>query len=78
VNATALLVIGGYSKRGALSSVEALDTATGRWERMPDLPRPRYGHSCLLMEWAGREGVLVSGGALTGTEVDFFDIQSRR
>ena len=32
---------------------------------MADLPRARYGHACLLMEWAGAEGVLVSGGALT-------------
>ena len=32
---------------------------------MADLPSARYGHACLLMEWAGAEGVLVSGGALT-------------
>ena len=32
---------------------------------MADLPIARYGHACLLMEWAGAEGVLVSGGALT-------------
>ena len=36
-----------------------------RWDRLADLPSARYGHACLLMEWAGTEGVLVSGGALT-------------
>ena len=36
-----------------------------RWDRLANLPKARYGHACLLMEWAGAEGVLVSGGALT-------------
>ncbi|TRY80075.1 hypothetical protein TCAL_09323 [Tigriopus californicus] len=75
-NQTALLVIGGYTKDGAISSVELLDTKSGRWEILEDLPRARYGHSCLLMEWAGREGVLVSGGALTGNDVDFLDLKT--
>ena len=38
----------------------------------------RYGHSCLMMELAGTEGVLVSGGALTGKSVQFFDLESKR
>ena len=65
LNETALLVIGGYSGKEAVTNVDVLDTATGRWDRLADLPSARYGHACLLMEWAGAEGVLVSGGALT-------------
>ena len=78
LNATAMVIIGGYSAKGAVSSVNVLDTATGRWEKLPDLPKARYGHACLLMEWKGVDGVLVSGGALTGTRVDFYDIKSNK
>ena len=59
VNDTAMLIIGGYSQDGPLSSVELLDIKSGRWEKLPDLPQPRYGHACLLMELAGQEGVMV-------------------
>lgn len=76
MNQTALLVVGGYTKGGAIASVELLDTETGRWQKMADLPKKRYGHSCLLMELQGRDGVLVSGGALTGKEVDFLDLKT--
>ena len=31
-----------------------------------------------MMELAGTEGVLVSGGALTGKNVQFFDLESKR
>ena len=31
-----------------------------------------------MMELAGTEGVLVSGGALTGKSVQFFDLESKR
>ena len=55
-----MLIIGGYSQNGPLSSVELLDIKSGRWEELPDLPNPRYGHACLLMELAGKEGVLVN------------------
>ena len=41
VNKTAMLIIGGYSQKGALDSVELLDTETGRWEYVESLPRPR-------------------------------------
>ena len=77
VNSTALLIIGGYSQDGALASVELLDIKTGRWEKLEDLSQPRYGHSCLLMELAGSEGILVSGGALTGSDVDFYDLSTK-
>ena len=38
----------------------------------------RYGHTCLMMELAGAEGILVSGGALTGKHVDFYDLNTKR
>ena len=53
-----------------------LNTATGKWSQLSDLPSPRYGHSCLLMQLKGREGILVSGGALTGEDVQFLDLVS--
>ena len=31
-----------------------------------------------MMELAGAEGILVSGGALTGKDVEFFDLRSKR
>lgn len=75
VNQTAILIIGGYSDSGALASMELLDVESGKWEKLTDLPQPRYGHACLFMELAGREGILVSGGALTGSDVDFYDLK---
>ena len=51
-----------------------MDIDSGRWEKLSDLPKARYGHACLLMELHGQEGVLVSGGALTGADVQFLDL----
>ena len=31
-----------------------------------------------MMELAGAEGILVSGGALTGKHVDFYDLNTKR
>jgi hypothetical protein len=66
VNSSALMVIGGWGGSAALSSVEVLDVGTGVWLPGPSLPAPSYGHACLRTELSGREGVLVTGGALTG------------
>lgn len=65
-------------REGMLFQVELLDITTNRWEKMPDLPKPRYGHSCLMMELAGRAGILVSGGALTGSDVEFLDLKRKK
>ena len=78
MNDTALLVIGGYSNGGALDSVELLDIESGRWDKLADLPKARYGHACLLMELQGQEGILVSGGALTGADVQFLDLKTNK
>jgi hypothetical protein len=67
VNSSALMVIGGWGGSAALSTVEVLDVGAGVWRSGPPLAAPSYGHACLRTEMAGREGVLVTGGALTGT-----------
>jgi uncharacterized radical SAM superfamily protein len=36
------------------------------------------GHACLLMELQGQEGILVSGGALTGADVQFLDLKENK
>ncbi len=67
MNSSALMVIGGWGGSAALSTVEVLDVGAGVWRSGPPLAAPSYGHACLRTEMAGREGVLVTGGALTGT-----------
>jgi Kelch motif len=67
VNESALMVIGGWDGSAALPTVEVLDLAEGVWRSGPSLPAPSYGHACLNTQVAGRDGILVTGGALTGT-----------
>ena len=74
MNSTALMVLGGWGEDGPLDSVQILDMETGSWSQGPSLPKPRYGHTCLLTEVAGSMGVMVAGGALTGNEVIFLDM----
>jgi len=74
VNESSLMVLGGWGKEGPLDSVQILDMDTGTWRQGPSLPKPRYGHTCLLTEVAGSQGVMVAGGALTGNEVSFLDL----
>ena len=74
VNQSTLMVLGGWGKEGPLDSVQILDMDTGAWSDGPSLPKPRYGHTCLLTEVAGSRGVMVAGGALTGNEVNFLDL----
>ena len=62
------MVIGGWGGSAALATVEVLDLGEGVWRAGPPLPAPSYGHACLLTEVGGRDGVLVTGGALTGKE----------
>ena len=68
------MVLGGWGTEGPLDSVQILDLDTGVWSDGPPLPKPRYGHTCLMTEVAGTTGVMVAGGALTGNEVIFLDI----
>ena len=67
VNSSALLVIGGWSEDGPMASVEMLDLDTGKWRSLTAMASPRYGHACLHTEVGGRDGIMVTGGALTGT-----------
>ena len=76
LNSSSLMVLGGWGSDGPLSSVQILDLDTGEWRDGPEMVRARYGHTCLLMEMAGRPGVMVAGGALTGKVVEFLDLTS--
>ena len=76
LNTTAVMVLGGWGSEGPLSEVTILDMETGQWRPGPDMTTPRYGHTCLLTELAGRLGVLMAGGALTGKKVEFLDLQT--
>lgn len=75
-----VMVLGGWGgeggRAGPLSQVSVLDLETAQWRPGPALTTPRYGHTCLLTELAGRRGVLVAGGALTGKQVEFLDLQT--
>ena len=76
LTSSSVMVLGGWGSKGPLSQVDILDLQTGQWSPGPELTTPRYGHTCLLTELAGRPGVMVAGGALTGDKVEFLDLQS--
>ena len=76
LNSSSVMVVGGWGAAGPLSQVTILNLDTGTWVPGPELSTPRYGHTCLLTELAGRPGVLVAGGALTGKKVEFLDLQT--
>ena len=76
LNSSSVMVLGGWGSDGPLSQVSVLDLQTGSWVPGPDLSTARYGHTCLLTELAGRQGVLVAGGALTGKKVEFLDLDT--
>lgn len=77
LNSSSLMVLGGWGSSGQpLASVEVLNLDTGTWRPGPQLTRPRYGHTCLLTEMGGRQGVMVAGGALTGKIVEFLDLKT--
>jgi len=78
INDTALMVLGGWGEDDTpLDSVKILDIQSGMWEDGPSLPSPRYGHTCLLTEVAGTQGIMVAGGALSGKQVDFLDLENQ-
>jgi len=74
INSSSLLVAGGWNGDKPLASVELLDLETGAWTSAPPLPHPSYGHACLHTEIRGRDGIMVTGGALTGRKVLFYDL----
>ena len=76
LSSSSVMVLGGWGSEGPLSEVSILDLETGQWSEGPQLTTPRYGHTCLLTELAGRRGVMVAGGALTGNKVEFLDLET--
>jgi len=56
---------------------EVLNLESGHREAGIDLPSASYGHACLVTEIAGQQGVLVTGGALTGKDVRFLSFDEK-
>ena len=54
-----ILVVGGESNDGGISSLEIYDSENGSWVNGQSLPNPRFGHTANLI---GRESVLIAGG----------------
>ena len=54
-----ILVVGGESDNGGISSLEIYDTENGSWVNGQPLPNPRFGHTANLI---GRESLLIAGG----------------
>ena len=67
VNSSTLVVVGGWDGEQPMASVQLLNLDQGTWTPSVPLPQPSYGHACLHTEIHGREGIMVTGGALTGT-----------
>ena len=78
LNSSRVAVLGGWAENTALDTVLYLDLESGAVVAGPTLPRPRYGHTCLATELAGRPGILVAGGALTGKQVLFLDLETEQ
>ena len=57
---------GGEEPAGAIASVYRYAFATGRWTRLPDLPRPRHG---LGVVGVGARVYVVAGGPTPGLSV---------
>ena len=55
---TKIVVLGGYSSRGATTSVAMFDTMANKWTQLPPMPTPRYS---LAVGVAGHQ-VVVAGG----------------
>ena len=66
VNSSSLMLVGGWGNGKPLDSVQIVNLSTGRWTEGTPLEQPRYGHACLRTQLRGQDGILVTGGALTG------------
>ena len=67
-----LVVIGGRNGTGTIrGAVERLDltNSTAEWEQLRPLPLPVRGHGCTLYEFAGRKGIMVTGGVAAGVGI---------
>ena len=42
--------------------MDILDTKTNTWSKGPAMAKPRATHDCIVTEYNGEEGVMVTGG----------------
>ncbi|TRY67807.1 hypothetical protein TCAL_02278 [Tigriopus californicus] len=61
-----VIVTGGY---GGLNLAERFDINTGAWTPLPQLNPIRAQHGCALVNFDGKEGVIVVGGDSGGTRL---------
>ncbi len=72
-----IFVFGGLDASSRATDFSAvLDTATGKWRRLPPLPHPRYAHTVTWHD--GRIYVIGGDAASAVTAVDVFDPRTER
>jgi len=59
-----IMVLGGNILNGIFDSadMDILDTATNTWSSGPPMAKNRATHDCVVTEYAGEQGVMVTGG----------------
>ena len=74
-----IMVLGGNILNGIFDSadMDILDTTTNTWSSGPPMAKNRATHDCVVTEWAGEQGVMVTGGCSNNcayhlTDVSFF------
>ena len=58
-----VVVVGGEGPGGTFAEVDAMDPASARWTRLPDLPHPRHG---LGLVASGNLVYAIEGGPQAG------------
>ncbi len=74
-----IYILGGRNSEGPLRTAGVVDAQTGSWRDLPAMPRPRAGHTAVIMN--GR--LHVTGGVAreslkTWAEHDVFDVRANR
>lgn len=62
--------------------MDILDTATGTWSKGPSMTRGRATHDCMVTEYNGQMGIMVTGGCSENcqfhlNDVSFFSFDSQ-
>ena len=72
INSTRIIVTGGYNGDGELSSTWMLDLTDLSWERLQDMPVPRYSHGCTTTP----TGELIIAGGSVDRYVYIYNLMS--
>ena len=68
------VVVTGGKGRG--NRAVKLSLRTGKWYSLTRMLEPRKNHACTKLTLNGRPGLVVSGGNLNSTSVEFYDVSS--